>query len=320
MDLNSKSNFQDGKWQNAIVILANWKDFVPGMSFSYKKVQSRFFIWSRYGSGVVKVNRKNYSLRQGDFLFLPWNHSISYHPDSENPFSVGCIHVIPDMPEEDNIYYNTFHDARPEEPEYRVRKDEHLTGFEGVFSGHAAPDSNLLQLAKYIINSYLAHCPEEVLRSFPRLLLYELEKEAALQTEENRDFSPLITNILNQLDAESLECKGNLKVIQRVFGISQATLYRIFRKYLNMTPGQYLLNRKLDFCTYLLRNTRLSNREITKKIGMDISYFNRTFKKRYQLTPGQYRNAPGIVTAKTDLFRYRTKKIKQEFHADMKAW
>ena len=99
-----------------------------------------------------------------------------------------------------------------------------------------------------------------------------------LNKKKINNSSPLIYQILNQLDEESMMGKGDLNVVQRVAGISQATLYRLFRKHLNMTPGQYLMNRKLDFCAYLLRNTRLPIRAIAKKIGVDVSYFSVLFK------------------------------------------
>ena len=81
-----------------------------------------------------------------------------------------------------------------------------------------------------------------------------------------------------------------------------------------------LMNRKMVFCAYLLRNTRLSNREIAQKIGVDVSYFARTFKTKYHLSPGAFRKSATIAEPMAELMRYQFKDIKQEFHADMKAW
>ena len=318
----STSNYQAGKWRNAMVILANWKDFVPGMTFSYRKVQSRFFIFCRYGTGTVVVNRRTYPLRQGDFLILPWNHSITYTPDNENPFSVGCIHVIPKMPEEEavRIYYNSFHWERPDEPEYRVRKDEFLAGFEGVISGHTAMDSNLFTLAGYIIENYQSRCPLEVLRTFPRLLLFELEREVREKKDRPADCPPLFRKVLDRLDYLSLDDKKSMKIVRASCNLSQASLYRLFRKYLDMTPKEYLMRRKMEFCAYLLRNTRLSNNEIAQKVGLDVSYFARSFKKIYDMAPGAFRKAANPVRASSDLFRYEVKQIEQNFRPKMKGW
>ena len=224
------------------------------------------------------------------------------------------------MPEEDNIYYNPFHWERPEEPEYRARKDEKLAGFGGVITGHAAMDSKLFKLAGYIIENYQTLCPDEVLRTFPRLLLFELEREIQKETERPQDCPPLFTKVLDRLDFLSPDEKKSVKVIQKVSGLSQTSLYRIFRQYLNLTPKEYLMNRKMEYCAYLLRNTRLSNREIAQKIGVDVSYFARTFKKKYRLSPGVFRKTANPAETSSGLFRYEVKKIKQEFHADMKTW
>lgn len=321
MNTSVKSNYVDGKWRNAMVILANWKDFVPGMTYSYRKVQSRFFIWCRYGSGTVVVNRKTYRIRQGDYLFLPWNHSITYQPESDDPFSVGCIHVIPDMPEEEEPYFQPFHWERPELPEYNARKDEKLSGFEGVYAGHAAQESSLFQLGRYIIDSYNASCPEGVLRTFPRLLLYELEREIDLQREEIKgDLPPQMLKILRRMDCLRLEENKSVEVIRMACGVSRSTLYRIFRKYLDMTPEQYLLNRKMEFCAYLLRHTRLTNRAIAARIGVDVSYFARVFRKKFELTPGQFRKAPNVRLENLELFRYDVKRIRQKVRPVMKGW
>ena len=320
MNPNGTNNFTAGKWRNAIVIMANWKDFVPGMSFCYKKVQSRFFIWSRYGSGSLVVNRRTYPLRQGDYLFLPWNHSITYKPDSTNPFSVGCIHIIPDMEHEDKIYYNPFHWERPELPDYFARHDEVLEGYENVVSGHTALDSSLLQLGRYIIDRFQFNCPEEMLRTFPRQLLFELEWLRQRPEQMDRSLPPLTAYILSQLDAVSLDTKSEFKNIEEEVGISQATLYRMFKKELGMTPRQYILNRKLEFCAYLLRNTRLTTRQIAEKTDLDLSFFSRTFRRKYQLPPGQFRKSSNIANADTELFRYKVKKYQQKFHAEMKTW
>ena len=322
MNRKSTSNYQSGKWRNAMIILANWKDFAPGMTFSYKKVQSRFFIFCRYGAGTLIVNRRHWTIRQGDFLFIPWNHSITYIPDNENPFSVGCIHVIPKMPEEneESIYYNSFHYERPEGPEYHARKDESLTGFESVCAGHAPMDSKLFTLAKYIIENYQLRCPPEVLRTFPRLLLFELERQTMEKSERIRDCPPLVKKILDRLDYLSPDDKKSMKIVRQCCGVSQSSLYRIFRKYLDMTPKEYLMGRKMEFCAYLLRNTRLSNNEIAQKVGLDVSYFARTFKKIYAVTPGAFRKSANPVKTSSDLFRYEVKQIEQRFLPKMKGW
>ncbi len=60
--------------------------------------------------------------------------------------------------------------------------------------------------------------------------------------------------------------------------------------------------------------------EIAGKIGVSVSYFIRVFRKKYSLSPGKFRTSANICLENMELFRYRIKQIRQDFHADMKAW
>ena len=66
----------------------------------------------------------------------------------------------------------------------------------------------------------------------------------------------------------------------------------LFRKYLNMTPLNYMTEYRLDKSTDLLVNTTISITEIAYSCGFSgSSYYCEIFKKYYGLTPKQYRSA-----------------------------
>ena len=81
---------------NAIVLLANYKACTPGWSWGLNWVGSRMLLWCLSGTGRVAVNGTERSFVGGDFLFIPWGHSIHYRAAREEPFFLGGIHVIPD--------------------------------------------------------------------------------------------------------------------------------------------------------------------------------------------------------------------------------
>ena len=60
-----------------------------------------------------------------------------------------------------------------------------------------------------------------------------------------------------------------------------------------MTVSQYLLEGRLAFARQLLSNPRLADRTISSIAGAtgfsDLSYFNRTFRRRYSVTPSDVR-------------------------------
>ena len=64
----------------------------------------------------------------------------------------------------------------------------------------------------------------------------------------------------------------------------------LFRKYLNMTPLNYLTEYRLDKSTDLLANTETGIADVAYTCGFSgSSYYCETFKKYYGLTPKQYR-------------------------------
>lgn len=66
---------------------------------------------------------------------------------------------------------------------------------------------------------------------------------------------------------------------------------RRFKKEYNVSPYQYLINKRLDEARELLHQRNISITEICWKVGYeDISAFSKSFKRRFGLSPAGYRN------------------------------
>ena len=78
--------------------------------------------------------------------------------------------------------------------------------------------------------------------------------------------------------------------IAHELGISRTSLYNLSKKYLDTTLGERILNHRLKFAERLLHNNDFSINEVAEKCGFsDYKYFIKLFKRKYGLTPGQYR-------------------------------
>lgn len=97
-------------------------------------------------------------------------------------------------------------------------------------------------------------------------------------------------------------CRQNLHrselsplVVATRFGISVRTLHLRFGA-LGQTFGRWLLETRLDACNKALRDSRQQNRsisEIAYSCGFnDLSHFNKSFRARFGMTPGQWRSEP----------------------------
>jgi AraC-like DNA-binding protein len=77
-------------------------------------------------------------------------------------------------------------------------------------------------------------------------------------------------------------------------GISVRTLHSRFRQ-IGQTFGRWLLEQRLQCCSAALRDPRQRARNISAIAYAwgfnDLSHFNRVFRQRYDMTPGEWREA-----------------------------
>jgi len=82
----------------------------------------------------------------------------------------------------------------------------------------------------------------------------------------------------------------SMRKVAELFGMSQRNFGRRFKIATNMTPVEYLQNRRLDAAKELLQNSNLSIKEIAYRVGyLDVSYFTKLFKQFAFATPREYR-------------------------------
>lgn len=72
--------------------------------------------------------------------------------------------------------------------------------------------------------------------------------------------------------------------------LSKHYFMRFFKKYMGMTCIEYINDYRLNIATNLLLTTGMQITEIAARIGItNLSYFNRIFKKKFNMTPKEYR-------------------------------
>ena len=88
-------------------------------------------------------------------------------------------------------------------------------------------------------------------------------------------------------------CYNQKITIERLtdeFHTNRTTLLTDFKKHTGQSINGYLIQLRLTMASTLLRDTELSVDEICERTGFsDISYFSKTFKKRLNHTPSEYR-------------------------------
>ncbi len=99
----------------------------------------------------------------------------------------------------------------------------------------------------------------------------------------------LIENIKSYIDTH---CEFNLKIshVAEVFHYNEQYFGRLLKKETNMSFNDYVNFRRLEKAKELLKNSDDTIINISLKAGFNhVTYFNRLFKRRFGVTPTQYR-------------------------------
>lgn len=111
-------------------------------------------------------------------------------------------------------------------------------------------------------------------------------KESIIKKSQNKFIEEL--DAIIEKNIQSTVIKSDF--IAHELGISRTSLYNLSKKYLDTTLGERILNHRLKFAERLLHNNDFSINEVAEKCGFsDYKYFIKLFKRKYGLTPGQYR-------------------------------
>ena len=105
----------------------------------------------------------------------------------------------------------------------------------------------------------------------------------------NDSFDPFIQNIKAYIE-ENLTFNFSASHISKTFNYSEKYLGRLFKKKTGFTIKEYINRRRLRMAQRMLQNTNTPIIDIASKVGYNnVSYFNRTFKNAFSVSPSQYR-------------------------------
>ena len=152
-----------------------------------------------------------------------------------------------------------------------------------------------------------------------KLILQKLLKASALQHEENVEFQTRnlfseiwllllqeikeqpkhtvnfqhqerLQNMLSYIHSNYNE-KISLEEIASAASVSTRECIRCFNKSISKTPGEYLMEYRLNMARKLLNDSEMSITDISYHCGFSSNaYFGKAFREKYGMTPLQYRN------------------------------
>ncbi len=226
------------------------------------------------GKGSFQVGNKTYNLKKGDgFLICP-NIVTFYRADFDKPWHYVWIGFYgikakyylemanlskgnPIFSYDEDAYLKDCLLEMANIDGFSEREEIHLTGLLYLFM------SKLIEIG----NIYMPNTePKDQKKLYVKKAVQYIE----------RNYSRTLT----------------IAQISHYIGIDRKYLCQLFRKYLNTTPQQFLIDYRMDRAAYLLQNTHLYVGDIARSVGYDDPLqFSKMFKKVKGISPKYYRES-----------------------------
>lgn len=240
------------------------------------------------GGIVYRTNEHEYTLHKGDGIFI----------------NSGILHSLHSVAGEEEVkirtqfwdrmflagYTGSAFDIRYVTPVMKRRQLDAV-----VFYGENPKYRKALELLERtaVISREREHFFEFDLRNLAAEIWKEIyqratERESAEDIKKSQD-NERIRQILSYLKDHIGE---DLPVsrLAHVIPISERECYRLFRRFLDASPMEYILSLRLEKALELLANTDISISTVSQETGFgSSSYFGKIFKEHFHMTPKEYR-------------------------------
>ena len=246
----------------------------PGYTYDHKIPNEYHLHFVLDGKGVLIIDDKIFHIKKNDIFVIPKGVPIKYFADDENPWTYMWVTFDGNMA---STYL-----------EYAQITLEHPVIHSTV------PVSTYTPMVQNILNTNHLTLANEIKRV---AFLYEIlsmliEAQSAVRNAGGGyDYSSdaYIDHALQYIKTNYNHIKVN--DIANYVGINRSYLTSLFKKKLNVSPQQYLLNYRLTMSTKFLKSTNMSITEIAETIGYDNPLtFSKIFKQTYGVSPQNYRH------------------------------
>ena len=123
--------------------------------------------------------------------------------------------------------------------------------------------------------------------------------------ETLNDYYKRINRVLIYIE-NHLDEKLDINTLADISNFSPYHFHRIIRAHLNESLGAHIQRVRIETAAHLLRYTKDTISDIAYKIGYETpSSFNKAFKKRFSISPQEYRNGEEILVNQNHMYNYK---------------
>ena len=237
----------------------------PNANYFIERQHSDYYVLEYIvsGEGHITYDGNKYTVEENDIYILKPGAKHKYGSNKNNPYKKIWINFFSDIFTDILGAYGLIN--------YVVFKK---TDCKELFE-------ELLELAKKYNDN------DEIYLKVSEILFRIVMK--LVRNEEKQKISSTAIKVKETLD-QSLYRKITIEELAYEMNLSKSQISREFKKYYNLTPYQYLLNRRITIAQNLLAKTSISIKEISGSLCFaDEYYFSNIFKKKNSISPLAYR-------------------------------
>lgn len=215
------------------------------------------------GKGLYFAGDQVYRLKKGDVFAIRPNDVVSYQADGEEPWYFCWIGFAGTLAAD---YYRQigFEESAPVK-----------------HSGGSLFIRGIMNCLDYISENREENLSELRLKAFVLEILSSFEA-AAISNSKNYVEKAILYMEINY------NINFNLSDMASDLGLEYSYFFRLFKKALGISPGEYLMNLRIEKAKILLNN-HIKIKDIPSLIGVsDVYYFTKLFKKCTGMTPSAY--------------------------------
>lgn len=231
------------------------------------------------GKGTFQVNDKTYHLSKNQLFLICPNVTTYYVADKDEPW---------------NYIWIAFNGIKAKTYLEWAHLDEN-----NLICDFNNPDM-LLSYIQGIINARELTYANDLKREGYLYMFLSALIQSQHESDDNQDVHDYSYEVYVNHALEFVEhnYKKGIKVndIAKYIGINRSYLTYVFKKSLNVSVQDYLVNYRLDKAAELLKTTNLSIGNISKAVGYDDSLtFSKIFKRFKSISPSDYRKSKNDI-------------------------
>lgn len=229
------------------------------------------FYYFQSGDATMIIHGDTYHPKSGELYMIPANTKHTYFHDPQNPVLKYWCHFDLTYNGEQKIVYSkeTIKCSPPKEVTTAL--------FERLMKLETSSDPLDILSEKAIL-----------LELFQIFLKRVNTQSLMPQSSDN------FMNRINEFILQNLSSSISLKDMADLVPLHPNYFIPFFKRYFSVSPMEYVNVVRLERATQLLiGEPNLSIEQVAYQVGFnDYRYFGRTFKKRYGLTPSEYKGLP----------------------------